>query len=57
MVAKRIDRVADVIEAGDWDELGRWLGAARAARLAGPAQAPQDELRTRLIIGVEETTA
>ncbi|MFD9863266.1 MerR family transcriptional regulator [Streptomyces alboflavus] len=30
---------------------------ARAARLAGPAQAPQDELRTRLIIGVEETTA
>ncbi|MFD9884713.1 MerR family transcriptional regulator [Streptomyces alboflavus] len=30
---------------------------AREAYLAGPAQAPQDELRTRLIIGVEETTA
>lgn len=29
----------------------------REAYLAGPAQAPQDELRTRLIIGVEESTA
>lgn len=32
-LSKRLDRAAAVIEAGDWAELGRWLDAARQARL------------------------